>query len=271
MKYLILITISLLLTINIVGQHSEKKMKAISIAEYSPTKSGIISRSEIFDTKLNIFQKYDEQNNLIEYHQLNPSTKEIRNLYKYLNYKDQTATLIEIYNHENELTGYTKQSLNSLNEIDTAYTYLASNELSGIQIFKYDINKNLKSQIDSSFKYNRTLKWEYEFNSQNEMMKRIAYDRDGKLRDTRTYKYDENGKEYESDLTRANGDFTLFKSIYNEEGDLTDNIWYDKEGSIKNHTKFKYAYDEFDNWVTKQRSTNEEDVSYIWERKIEYY
>lgn len=271
MKYLILLILSLSITINSFGQESEKKIKTINIAEYSPTRSGVISRSEVFDKKQSAIQKFDIHNKLKEYHQLNPSTKEIRNLYKYLNYKEQTATLIEIYNNENKLTSYTKQVLNSSNKLDTSYTYLASNEISGIQIYQYDSNKNLKTRIDSSFKYNRTLKWEYEFNSQNEMTKEISYDKDGMIRDTRTYKYDEKGQEFESDLTRANGDFTLFKSMYNENGDLTDNIWYDKEGSIKNHTKLVYEYDEFNNWITKKRSRDDEDFNYIWERKIEYF
>jgi hypothetical protein len=103
------------------------------------------------------------------------------------------------------------------------------------------------------------------------MTKEIAYDKNGLLRDTRTYKYDEKGQVYESDLTRANGDFILFKSIYNENGDLTDNIWYSKEGSIINHTKIKYVYDEYGTWITKERSSDDEEADYIWERKIKYY
>lgn len=221
--------------------------------------------------KQSAVQKFDMHNRLNEYHQFNSSTKEIRNLYKYLDYDEQTATLIEIYNKENKLAGYTKQVLNSFGKLDTSYTYLASNELSGIQIYRYDENEILKTRIDSSFKYNRTLKWEYEFNSLNEMTKEISFDKDGIIRGTRTYKYDEKGQEYESDLTRANGDFKLFKSFYNEYGDLTDNIWCDKEGSIQNHTEFVYEYDEFNNWITKKRSRDDEDFNYIWERKIEYF
>ncbi|MDA8692772.1 hypothetical protein N9L92_01830 [Saprospiraceae bacterium] len=270
-KFLIIVALSLLVSKNFIGQKNEKKIEKIFIAEYSPSRSGIILRADVFNKKQSSVQKFDEQNNLLEYFELNSSTKKIRNLYKYFYNQDQIVTLIEVYNNENELTSYTKQIINSFDKIDTSYTYLASKELSGIQIYNYDINNNLINRIDSSFKYNRTLKWRYEYNSLNEMTKLMAYDKYGLLRDTRNYKYNESGQEYESNLIKANGEFTFFKSKYNENGDLTDNIWYNKEGVIKSHTKFKYLYDEYGNWLTKVRSRDEEEPNYIWERKIEYY
>lgn len=271
MKSIVLSIVSLLITISAFSQNDEKSIKTISIAQYSPTRSGNMPREEALRTKLNQIKLFDEQGNLVEYQELNPSNKQVRSLYRYLDYKDETPTLIEVYNNTNQLTASTKQILNSFNKIDTSYTYLANNELKGIQINQYDINNNLICRIDSSFKYNRTLKWEYEYNGRNEMITRVAFDKEGEIRDTRSYKYDEKGQEYESDLTRANGDYTLFKSMYNSNGDMTDNIWYDKEGLINNHTKFKYVYDKYGNWITKKRSSGKEEANYIWERKIEYY
>ena len=102
------------------------------------------------------------------------------------------------------------------------------------------------------------------------MTKRVSYDKDGILKDSRTYKYDKNGKEFESDLLRANGDYTLFKSKYNANGDLTYNFWYDKDGTETNLTTFDYEYDQFGSWITKKRY-NDGELNYIWERVIKYY
>lgn len=55
-----------------------------------------------------------------------------------------------------------------------------------------------------------------------------------------------------------------------KQGDLVDNIWYDKDGLQKHHTKFVYVYDQENNWITRKRLSNGE-LNYNWERVIEYY
>lgn len=269
-KILGLILINCFVFLSAYSQVGEQKIKTISNAEYSPSRSGNLTMEEALRSKQSSFQIFDENENLIKYQEFNPSTKEIYRTYKYLNYKGKIATLINSFNDEDELTGYTNQIINSKNSIDTSYSFSPNDEITGVQIYYYDSSGNMTGRIDSSLTYQRTLKWEYEFNDNKEMTKRIAYDKDGKLRDTRTYKYNPKGEEYESDLTRANGDFTLFKSEYNEFGDLTDNIWYDKEGVKKNHTEFEYEYDNFGNWIIKKRFRDGE-VNYIWVREIEYH
>ena len=246
MKHLIIFILSLLITINSFSQTSERKIKIIYIAEYSPTDSGIISRSEVFENHQTEIIKFDMQNNMKERYILNPSTKENKILHKYLNYKGQTATLMETYNNENELTSYRKYVLNSFNKPDTTYFYSASNELFNISIDLYDSNKNLKIKIDSNFVNNRSYKTEYEFNSLNEMTKEISFDINGMITHTTSFRY-------------------------NEHGDLTNIIWHDKEGSITTQTKFVYEYDEFNNWITQKTSKHDQDISYIFERKIEYF
>ena len=106
------------------SQESEMKIKTISNAEYSPSKSGNLTIEEALRSKQSSCQTFDENENLIKYQEFNPSTKEIYRTYKYLNYKSKIATLINTFNEEGELTGYTNQIVNSKNSIDTSYSCL---------------------------------------------------------------------------------------------------------------------------------------------------
>jgi len=259
----------LIVTIGFSQEH-EKLIKSTIVAEYDPIKSGVLKRSIALKEKKSVVELFDDKNNLIQYDEFNISTKKILTSNHLLNYKDNNATLIEIYNNQNIKTGVTQQILNSKNQIDSSFHYSNTNGIFRIQVNHYDSNGNLRSHIDSSLLFKRTLLWKYEYNDKNEMIRQIAYDENGNLKNTRTYKYDSAGKEIESDLLTANGKYSFSKSLYNENGDLTDNIWYDKNGSTTNHRKFQYEYDKHKNWITKKRLKDSE-VNYIWERKIEYF
>lgn len=252
-----------------VGQDDAKKIKSMVSAEYSPKRSGVMDRTDALDKEKSTFQEFNENDQIIRYDQFDSSDGSIYRSHRFLDYEGKVAQRIERYDGDNNLVEYEVRKLNTQNEIDKIRRYNHSDEIVGVEEYRYDDVGQLSARKDSSLKYNRTLKWEYEYDVNGEISVRRAYDKDGKLRDTRTYKYDSEGNEIESDLTRANGDFTLFKSTYNEFGDIMENGWYDKEGVQTNLTKFEYVYDDYGKWVTKRRISNDE-LNYVWERTIKY-
>lgn len=259
-----------ILLVPCLAQDQKKPIKTVTTAEYSPQRSGELTREEAFKQNKSSFQKLDNQNRVFQYDQFGPSSKRIYKSYRYLDFSDLVATRVEIYDDQNNLIEYEVITLNSDEEIESIYSYDRLNKLTGIEYYNYDEDKNMASRIDSSFKYSRTLKWSYEYNANNKMSVRRAYDKTGALRDTRTYKYNSDGKESECELTRANGDFSSYKSTYNKNGDYTDSHSYDEKGLLTNHTKFDYIYDEHGNWTTKHRLSDGV-KNYTWERQIEYY
>ncbi len=147
--------------------------------------------------------------------------------------------------------------------------YNSENELVYLQKNEYDINGNVISRTTKSTKSEKVYKTELIYNSKNEVVKKIKYNTDGTIKDTRTYKYDENGNEIESELIRSNGNYTKFISEYDNFNNLIAHNWYDKDGNQDHQTTFEYTYDAQENWITKKRFSNGE-LGFIWERKIEY-
>ena len=268
---LIKIPILLFLALNMsTSQEDTMLIQSITTTEYSFQRSGDLTRKQALNEMISFIQHYDAQKRLIRSDQINPDTKGIYKSYRYSEFIKRMAARTEIYNDKDEMIEYGIRSLNPDTTVHEIYHYTHSGQVLAIHKYFYNDNKNVATEIDSSFRFNRTLKWEYKYNDKDEIIEMISYNKEGEIRDTRTYIYDSIGNEIESTLVRANGEFTLFKSRYNDRQDMIENIWYDEEGQLKHETKFEYVYDDYGNWITKKRSSDGV-INYVWEREIVYY
>ena len=185
--------------------------------------------------------------------------------------KNESGKLVKrtTFDGEGKLKSYVSTEFDEKENIIRFRTYNANDELTSMQENHYDSSGNTISRSNTSIASNKTYKTTSKYNSQNQLIEETDFNPDGLMRDIRTFKYDEKGNEFESDLTRANGDFTKFVSQYDKVNNITSQYWYDNEGNQKHWNSFSYVYDKHNNWITKKRYTNGE-LGYVWERKIEY-
>ena len=251
------------------NKEKESTFKKIIEASYSSKRSGVLTREKTLNQKINKEQFYNEQGVLTEYwrYEVDGTIYE-----KTVLTKNNDGKLIKSItsNKSGNLKKYTTTEFDNNQNIIEYKTYNSEDKLTSIQKNEYDANENKVSMSNISIKSNRTFKTTYEYNSKNELIKEIDFKPDGTIKDTRVFKYDENGNEIESELTRPNGDYTKFISEYDDLNNMTVQNWYDNKGKQKHQTSFTYVYDEKNNWITKKRYSNDE-LGYVWERQIEYY
>lgn len=171
-------------------------------------------------------------------------------------------------NSKNELKEYWTIKTDKKGNVIQSKTHNNNDELTNIQESKYDTKGNNISFVNKSLKYNNIFKTIYEYNSKNELVKRIKY-KNNTLKDERTYKYDNKGNEIEQYLYR-DGSITKYISEYDKMNNILESYWFNENGEQTHQTSFIYVYDKYGNWLTKKRSSNGV-LSLIWERKIEYY
>ena len=215
------------------------------------------------------YDMYDVNEKIIEYGQYDGEG----NIYEVTKIqKDQSGNPIKgtIYDSKGNLKKYYTTIIDKNGNVAEFKNYNIENELVYLQKNEYDTNGNVTSRTGGNPKSDKVFKTELEYNSNNEVIKKIKYNSDKTVKDTRTYAYDVNGNEIESELFKSNGDYTKFISEYDKLNNLTIQNWYDKEGKQKHQTSFEYTYDNQENWITKKRFSNGE-LGFVWERKIEYY
>jgi hypothetical protein len=241
--------------------------KTIYEASYSVKKSREISRRNALKKKVDRIEMYDDKGNLVEYwnYETNGSIYEKTKLEK-----DSNGKLLksETYDNTGRLKRYVQAELDSNENIKIYKTFDEEKELVSVQEYQYDNNGSF-ILISSTTVKTKTFKSVGKYNAKNQLTEMIAYNPDGTIRETRTFKYDGNGNEIESELTRPNGDYTKFVSTYDDQNNILTNFWYDKDGNEKYRNSWNYIYDKNNNWITKKRYNNGE-LDYVWERKIEY-
>ncbi|WP_299316035.1 hypothetical protein [uncultured Aquimarina sp.] len=246
----------------------ESTFKSIIQASYSAKRSGELTREQAFNQSLDRKNFYNEKGELIEYwkYEIDGSIYQKVNLEK-----NQQGKLIKStsYDKEGNLKSSTKTEFDSNGNIVKYKIYNTNNELSSTQDNEYDSNGNILSVLRTSVTSNRAFKTTSKYNLKNQLIEETDFKPDGSIKDVRTFKYDDNGNEIESDLTKANGNYTKFISEYDKNNNIISQYWYNKDGSQKHWTSFSYEYDENNNWITKKRYSNGE-LGFVWERKIEY-
>jgi hypothetical protein len=256
----------------IIAQSTEQriKIKKTIQASYSAKGTTEMPRDSAFTSiHLERYHVYDDNETIIEYGQYDGEGNiyEVTKIQKDQNGKPLKGT---IYDSKGNLKKYYTTVIDKNGNVTEFKNYNSENELVYLQKSEFDTNGNVTSRTGNNPKSDKVYKTELEYNSKNEIVKKIKYNSDGTIKDTRTYKYDINGNEIESELFRSNGDYTKFISKYDDFNNLTVQNWYDKEGNQNHQTSFKYTYDNHENWITKKRFSNSE-LGFIWERKIEYY
>ncbi len=270
-KSVILSTLTLVFSISLIAQDKKKefKIKKTIQASYSAKRTAVMPRDSAFTNQhLERYDVYGNDERIIEYGQYDGEG----NIYEITKIeKNQSGKPLKgiIFDSKGNLKKYYTTVIDVNGNVTEFNNYNSKDELIYIQRNEYDINGNVILRIGRSPNSDKVYKTKLVYNSNNEVIKKIKYNPDGTIKDTRTYKYDNNGNEIESELLRSNGNYTKFISEYDKQNNLTVQNWYDKKGKQKHQTSFKYTYDKQGNWITKKRFSNGE-LGFVWERKIEY-
>jgi hypothetical protein len=271
-KNILLLTLALICSTSIIrAQSTEQSLKINKTiqASYSAKRTAEMPRDFVFtNDHLEKYNIYDVNEKIIEYGQYDGEG----NIYEVTKIqRDQNGNPIKgtIFGSKGNLKKYYTTTIDENGNVTEYKNFNIDNELVYLQKNEYDINGNVTSRIGGNPKSDKVFKTELEYNSKNEMIKKIEYNSDGTVKDSRTYKYDSNGNEVESELFKSNGDYTKFISTYDERNNILTQYWYDKDGTQKHWNNWEYNYDKQGNWITKKRYSNGE-LGFVWERKIEY-
>jgi len=115
------------------------------------------------------------------------------------------------------------------------------------------------------------MKAAYVYNLFGNLIEENLYGIDGGLEKKALMIYNESNRI--AALVEYAGNYDMVKTVkykYDEQGNTTDEIWYDKENNMLDHYTYKYAYDKKKNWVKKTLLRNEVAVT-IAEREITYF
>lgn len=243
-------------------------IKEIVQASYSAKRSGELSREDALKQKPDRKEIYNQKGIVIEYWQYETDGTIYE---KTILSKDENGKLIKssTFDSEDNLKRYSTTELDKKGNIIFFRNFSPTDEPTTIQENQYDSSDNIISIASTTVKSNNTFKTIKIYNFQNQLVEETDLGSDGSIKDVRTFKYDENNNEVESDLTKSDGDYTKFVSEYDVNKNMTVQKWYDKEGNQKHQTSFTYEYDNHNNWITKKRYSNGE-LGIVWERTIEY-
>ena len=93
----------------------------------------------------------------------------------------------------------------------------------------------------------------------------------GDLRTKYISKYNEDGNRTEETFYNADGELGgKYKYQYDEDGNITESTSYNADGEIDMKSKYQYEYDKLKNWIVKT-TYKDDKLTEIIEREIEYY
>ena len=218
----ILLFILICSTSAIIAQSKQQKFKIKKTiqAQYSAKRTPEISSGTIFTSKhLERYDVYDDNEKIIEYGQYDGQG----NIYEITKIqKDQNGNPLKgtINDSKGNLKKRYTTVIDKNGNVTEFKNYNAGNELIYLQKSEFDTNGNVTSRTGSNPKSGKVFKTGFVYNSKNEMVKKIKYNSDGEIQDTRTYKYDNDGNEIEAELFKSNGNYTKFISKYDDFNNL---------------------------------------------------
>ena len=115
------------------------------------------------------------------------------------------------------------------------------------------------------------MKAAYTYNLYNNLTEENLYSASGKLEKKSLMVYDLSNRL--SALVEYSDSSVVVKTIqykYDEQNNIADEIWYDKENNILDHYTNKYTYDKKKNWIKKTTYRNAVAVT-IAERELTYF
>jgi hypothetical protein len=266
---------------DLVKENLNGKVKTVIELEYEVTlEAGTINKLFLSNKCTN---KYNENGNLIE--QLceneNISIGGISMGMSYFNFKltlkyDENDDLVEEiyirdYDGDNNSNTSTKYKHDEYGNKTALTTSLINDSMLYKMIYKYDENGNEieKSRYKPDGQLNSKTILKYDtFGNPIEC---YFLQENGKYTiEKHAFNYDSSGKRIESQIYNSE-DNLIFKEKYDNNGNLTEYVYYKIDGSVLD--KYNYVYQEYDdkgNWTYKIWIKNDKPINII-ERVIEYY
>lgn len=231
------------------------------VKEFSPSKSlkgiNLIETEFFFNRKGNLNRKIDiVKKQLTQYHY---GPNNMLSKISVFNLENKIIYLSNLnYNEKDKLIDYKVYNKDTVLLYSVAYEY--SNGLNNSIVReekKYNLDKNIVSNIKEIF------------DSKDRIISRIELDSNNLIQKKYNYFYDKNGNIIRHEKLNSSGenDWTLEKK-YDTNGFPIKNIL---SSDVSNHTwNIEYEFDQKDNWTKKILLENNEIVK-INERIIEYY
>ncbi len=213
------------------------------------------------------FYKYDTSGYLIEKFIKDESSYSRGNSYIIYEYDSNHNMIKQAFldSARNKLKVYHYKNLNN-GQIQVRYE--EGNSTDSI-IYEYNKNKKL-TLVDVYEKGLKTRTYRYTYNSNNLLIKEKTIKNDIKTSICH-YTYDSNNRLIkEEEIT--DGVFDIHTLKYNNNNDLIERIRMDEKGEIKFSQKFKYKYDDMNNWILQEEYLLDfSKPSNKTERIIEYF
>lgn len=168
-----------------------------------------------------------------------------------------TAKYVNEYNKHGDLIKHTSYNNKNKLEEKIIYTYDSAHNQIGWQSYDGDSVLLVKAV--------------YVYNLFGNMIEENLYDADGNLEKKSLMIYDANNRV--STLVEYAGNYLMVKTVqfkYDVQGNITDEMWYDKDNNVLDHYSNKYTYDKKKNWTKKMAYRNEVPVT-ITERELTYF
>ncbi len=253
----------------VLGQSRSPVFKAIHVAEYNAQREPNLPREKALSEWISEKKRYDESGNLKE------------------QIKYQSTDMV----YETKKISWSEDSL-----MQTTITFDGDKNIKGVWTAKWNEEGILLEATNKNEKGEVTVKQSNEYDTVGNLVLRkmenvgsdkigttsFVYDAAGNVKEEikynpyrdrivkRTFQYDQAGNEIVQEIFKGSGNYTKLVSENDIHGNLVEQCWYDKAGELKSQTSFSYIYDEYNNWTTKIRLTNQV-LSYIWEREIIYW
>jgi len=244
-------------------------MSSMTASTYSPQRSGEQNREIALTQFIGNRSYYNEDGYLIEFQQFN-GKNEMFERTSYTVDEDGKVTYSVTVSNQGIIKTYTNPEYDNEDNLIVNKIYDNTNKLIREENYEYNGDGNLISKTITNVPANVSRLTEYEYNNEDELTREIVYDRNGDMKQIRNFVYDDEGREIDSDLQLANGEFTRFITTYDDNDNMLVQQWYDIDANLLQEDTYEYVYDINNNWTTSKRYTAGE-MREVDERQIAYH
>jgi len=244
-------------------------MSSMTSSTYSPQRSGEQFREIALTQFIGNRSFYNEDGFLIEFQQFN-GKDELDERTSYTVDEDGKVTYSITISGEGVIRSYNNPEYDADDNLIVIKTFDNTDKLIREQNNEFDDEGNITSKSITNVLANVTRLTEYEYNDDEELTREIVYDRNGVIKQIRNFIYDDEGREIDSDLQLANGEFTRFITTYDDNDNMLVQQWYDIDANLIQEDTYEYIYDMNNNWTTTKRYT-EGEMREVDERQISYH
>lgn len=221
---------------------------------------------------------------------------------------DSTGALFEVFHSRNSGVPVVKRAYTYAHTgtpaTETVDWYDREGTLDHTWIYGYDAAGNVLDKEYHHVLRPFSCRWTYRFDGSDRIIEEIFYDSEGRVFTMTETAYDRRGNKvserssgrgvaqgfrviYEYDEARRLLETIRYdlegrqqsrqSSRYNDKGDLVETAGYNPDGSLTGSTRYRYVYDEFNNWTERTTlSTNNAKETYdviteVMSRTLSYY